>query len=43
MESQQVFELGPAKAVLTDELPAKSITAYSTYRLAHPAPGLTAE
>lgn len=43
MESQKVFELGPAKPVLADELPAKSITAYSTYKLSHAEPGVTAE
>lgn len=43
MESQQAFELGPAKPDLSDELTAKSITAYSTHRLAHTDPGVTVE
>jgi hypothetical protein len=43
MDPQQTSEIGPAKASLADELPAKSITAYSTYRLAHIKLGVTAE
>jgi hypothetical protein len=43
MEPQQAVELSPAKADLSEELPAKSITAYSTYKLAHTEPGITAD
>ena len=43
MESQRAFKLGPAKPDLAEELPAKSITAYSTYTLAHTEPGVGVE
>ena len=35
MEPQRKFALGPSRAEIADTLPARSITAYSSRRLAH--------
>jgi hypothetical protein len=43
MEPLQAFAITPAKTEIGDSLPARSITVYSTYRLAHAAPGIIAE
>lgn len=43
MEPLKAFELGPSKPEFSEELPAKSVTAYSTYKLAHAEPGVTAD
>jgi len=43
MEPQRAIELGPAGPDVSDELPARSITAYSTYKLAHKEPGVTVD
>jgi hypothetical protein len=43
MEPQRKFEIGPARREIADTLPAGSITAYSSRRLAHAEPGVAAE
>jgi hypothetical protein len=40
---QREFPLPTGKAVLRDQLPPRSLTIYSTYRLAHSEPGIVAE
>jgi hypothetical protein len=43
MESQRTWPLGPGNPDFSEVLPGKSITAYSTFKLAHTDPGITGE
>lgn len=43
MNPLQTFEVSGAEPTITDKLPAMSITVYSTYKLMHSDPGITAD